>query len=125
MILRTMALLVSCSLFASLSYCFAQQSEDVPDSALTREQWLQRVQDARRRSEKFVANARTQTEDPLPSDRDKEDAEASDQRAMNDPSLRPGDIIATSQGFLVFLGSNSDEHKPSDFLPAANPRSPR
>ncbi len=125
MILRTMALLVSCSLFASLSYCFAQQSEDVPDPALTREQWLQRVQDARRRSEKFVANARTRTEDPLPSDRDKEDAEAADQRAMNDPSRQAGGIIATSHGFLVFLGSDSDEHQPSDFLPAANPRSPR
>jgi hypothetical protein len=53
--------------------------------------------------------------------RDKEDAEASDRRAMNDPSLQPGDIIATSQGFLVFLGSNSDERKLSD-LASCQPR---
>ena len=120
MTLRTTALLVAWSLLASSGYCFAQQLEDFPDSALTIEQWQQRVQEARRRSEEFVANARTQTADPPPPD--KEDAEAADQRAMNDPSLQRGDIIATSQGFFVFVGRDNDERQPGDFLPAPSPR---
>jgi hypothetical protein len=96
-------------------------TENFPGSALTREPWLQRVEDARRRSEEFVANARTQMAD-LPSS-DKEDAEAADQRAMNDPSLQLGDIVSTSKGLLVFVG-RSEEHRPSDFLPAPNPQYP-
>src|SRR6202171_691178 len=123
MTLRTTALLVASSLLASSGYCFAQELENFPDSALTREQWQQRVQDARRRSEEFVANARTQTAAPAPSG--KQDAEAADQRAMNDPSLQRGAIIATSQGFLVFVGRDSDARQPSDFLPAPNPPRPR
>src|ERR1700730_4824960 len=102
MTLRTMALLVGCALLAPSGSCCAQESENFADSALTGEQWQQRVQDARRRSEEFVANARMQTADPPPSDR--ADAEAADQQAMNDPSLQRGDIIATSKGFLVFVG---------------------
>jgi hypothetical protein len=88
-----------------------------------RRAWQQRVQDARRRSEEFVANERNQTVGPQVSD--KEDAEAADQRAMNDRSLRPGDIIATSRGFRIFAGRDSEEHRPSDFLPAPSPRDPR
>ena len=120
--LRTMGLLVAWSLLVASGYCFAQELENFPDSALTGEQWQQRVQDARRRSEEFVANARTQTVDPPSSD--KEDAEAADQRAMNDPSLQRGDIIATSQGFVVFVGRDNHERQPGDFLPAQNPRYP-
>lgn len=113
-------MLLAWSLLALAGYCFAQSLEDFPDSALTKEQWQQRVQDARRRSEEFVASARTQTADPAPSD--KEDAKAADQRAMNDPSLQRGDIIATSQGFFVFVGRDSEERQPADFLPAPSPR---
>jgi lysozyme family protein len=122
MTLRTTALLVAWSLLASSAYCFAQDLEAFPDSALTAQQWQQRVQEARRRSEEFVANARTQTAS-LPSS-GKDDAEAADQRAMNDPSLQRGDIIATSQGFVVFVGGDSEERQPGDFLPAPNPRYP-
>ena len=115
MIPRTLALLVTWLLVAS-TWSFAQVLQDSPDSELTAEQWQRRVGDARRRSEEFVANARNQTPDPQASA--KEDAEATDQRAMNDPSLQRGDIIATSKGFLVFVGPDSDKRKPADFLPA-------
>jgi hypothetical protein len=118
-----MALLVGCSLLASSGYCRAQESENFPDSVLTGEQWQQRVQDARRKSEEFVANARAHKNDPPLSD--KEDARAADQRAMRDPSLQRGDIIATSQGFFVFVGRDSEERQPSDFLPAPKPLKPR
>ena len=122
MTLRTKALLVVCSLSASSACCFAQELESFPDGTLTSEQWQRRVQDARRRSEEFIANARTRTADPPPSD--KEDSAATDRRAMNDPSLRPGDIIATSKGLLVFVGPDREDRQPRDFLPAANPWNP-
>jgi lysozyme family protein len=118
--LRTTALLVAWSLLASSACCFAQTVEDFPDSALTGEQWQQRVQDARRRSETFVANARNRTADPPAPD--KGDAEVADQRAMNDPSLQPGDIIATSRGFVVFVGRDGEARQLGDFLPAPNPQ---
>jgi hypothetical protein len=117
---RTVALLVAWSLLAS-AHSFAQALQSPFDSELSVEQWQQRVQDARRRSEEFVANARTWKPDPQSSD--KEDAEAADQRAMNDPSLQQGDIIATSKGLLVFVG-RSEEHQPGDFLPAPNLQRP-
>jgi hypothetical protein len=120
---RTLVLVVAWSLAASSACCLAQEPENFPDSTLTAEQWQQRVQNARRRSEEFVANARTRTADPPPSgNTGKEDAEATDQHAMNDPSLQPGDIIATSKGFLVFVGRDSDARQPSDFVPAPSPR---
>jgi lysozyme family protein len=112
-------MLVAWPLLASSGCCLAQELEDFPDATLTVEQWQQRVQDARRRSEEFVANARTQTADPPPSD--KEDAEAADRRIMNDPSLQRGDIIATSQGFFVFVGRDTEERQPGDFLPTEKP----
>jgi hypothetical protein len=48
------------SLLASMAIGFAQEFENFPDAEITSDQWQQRVQDARRRSEQFVANARTQ-----------------------------------------------------------------
>jgi lysozyme family protein len=119
MTLRTTAVLVAWSLLASSGCCFAQELENFSDAALTAEQWQQRVQDARRRSEEFVANARTKPADPPPSN--KEDTEAAGRRAMHDPSLQRGDIITTSQGFFVFVGRDSEERQPGDFLPVAKP----
>ena len=122
MIQRIAALLITCVTMDLAPDCLAQAQDDFPDSTLTIEQWEQRLQDARRRSEEFVTNARTRASDPPSAD--KEDAEAADQRVMNDPSLRRGDVITTSKGFFVFNGRVGEEHHPADFLPARNPRDP-
>jgi hypothetical protein len=114
------ALSIAVFLAASSASCFGQTADDYPDSALTREQWQQRLEDARRRSEEFVANARARTVEPP--QHDEKAAEAAE-RAMNDPTLQRGDIIATSKGFLVFMG-RVEEHRPDDFKPAPNPPSP-
>jgi hypothetical protein len=119
MTIWTMPLIAAWSLIASSACCFSQELEDFSGSALTREQWQQRVEDARHRSEEFVANARIQAIVPAPSE--KEEAEAAGQRAMNDPSLQHGDIIATGQGFVVFVG-REEEHQPNDFLPTPDLR---
>src|SRR3954451_5396778 len=80
MMLRTAILLIACSTSAAATHCLAQALDDFPDAALTAGQWQQRVQDARRRSEHFVAKARTQPSDPASADQ--ADVEAADQRAM-------------------------------------------
>jgi hypothetical protein len=110
------------SLLASLTLGFAQEFESFPDAEITGDHWQQRVQDARRRSEQFVARARTRVPEPLSTD--KEEAEASDQRAMNDASLQRGDIISTSKGFFRFVGGDNDGRQASDFLPLPNPQPP-
>jgi hypothetical protein len=119
MTIWTTALIVAWSLIASSACCFSQEPEDFSDPALTPEQWQQRVEDARRRSEEFVANARMNAVIPPPSE--KEEAEEASQRAMNDTSLKRGDIIATDRGFVVFVG-REEEHRPNDFLPTPDLR---
>ena len=98
-----------------------QDTQVPPDAILTREQWQQRVDAARRRSEEFVANARTQT--PIAPPPDRTETEASE-RVVNDPSLRHGDIVSTGRGFFVFIGRD-EEHQDSDFLPIPKRHIPR
>jgi hypothetical protein len=119
MTLLAKTLTTICSLLAvSIGRGLAQAQDGLSDSFLTGEQWRQRVEHARRRSEEFVANARSGS---LASDSKEDEAEAIDQRVMNDPSLQRGDVIATSKGLRVFVGSNSEERRPEDFLPADVP----
>jgi hypothetical protein len=111
MTIRIAALLIGGCLAAAPQCGLGQEADDLPDSSLTREQWQQRIEEARRRSEAFVANTRIQT---VPSLRpEQKDAEAAE-RAMNDPSLREGDIVATGNGFVVFVGRD-EAHQPQDF----------
>jgi hypothetical protein len=121
MAVRIIALLAIC--FATVSLpCFGQEAEDFPDQSLTREQWQQRVQDARRRSEQFVATAREQRPDTPITPAQKEQ-EAAD-RALNDPTLHQGDVISTGKGFVVFVGRD-EEHRPNDFVSTPNQPHPR
>jgi len=117
---RIAVLVVTGLLTASPWRGFAQDTPEFPDGAMTREQWQQRVEAARRRSEDFIANARTQTPPP-PSD--PLETEASD-RIVNDPTLRHGDIVSTGRGFFVFVGRD-EEHQGSDFLPIPKRHVPR
>jgi hypothetical protein len=114
-VLAAAVLLTALPPIAFTTRCSGQEPETQDsDAALTREQWQQRVEEARRRSSEFVARTRTQTEDPVSVQ--KEQAEAQDQRALNDPTLLPGDIVATSKGFVVFVG-RAEQHQPGDFQP--------
>lgn len=113
------ALLLTTALLTAGSLC-AQETESFLDGTLTREQWQQRVEAARRRSEDFIANARTQR--PAPSPSDQAETEAAD-RVVNDPTLRQGDIVSTGRGFFVFVGRD-EEHQSSDFVPVPNRHAP-
>jgi hypothetical protein len=93
--------------------------QDFPDAKLTGPQWSKRVEEARRNSEQFVAGARTRTYDPVQSD--EEISKEKDERAMSDTSLRSGDIVSTSKGFLMYVGRDDHEPQPNDFVPAQEP----
>lgn len=110
---RILLPLVTTLLPVGTGHCAAQETAEFPDAELTREEWQQRVEAARRRSQDFIANLRTQT--PASPSPDQVEHEATD-RAMNDPALRPGDIISTGRGLMMFIGK-SEEHQPSDFRP--------
>ena len=68
----------------------------------------------RARSAEFVARAKAGTAEMKSSN---EEENVADQRAMNDPSLRAGDIISTSRG-LVFRGLEDGEQRGRDFRSA-------
>lgn len=94
-----------------------QDSRSASDASLTEQQWRQRVEDARARSAEFVARAKAGTAEIESSN---EEEKLADQRAMNDPSLRAGDIISTSRGFLVFQGLEDGEQGGRDFRSATD-----
>jgi hypothetical protein len=95
-----------------------QDSQSAPDASLSEEQWRQRVEDARARSAEFVAKAKAGTAEVESSN--EEDEQLADQRAMNDPSLRAGDVVSTSKGFLVFQGLDDGAHQWRDFRRASD-----
>ena len=119
--LRTYVMLAACILPMTLAKGSAQNArdelEDASGTSLTAQQWARRVEAARARSEEFVANARTGMADPVQSE--EEEVKVADQRAMNDPSLVPGDIVSTSTGFLVYVGSEDAEADRRHFRPAS------
>ena len=94
------------------------EQQSAPDALLTEQQWRQRVEDARTRSAEFVAKAKAGTAEVEPSNEEQE--KLADQRAMNDPSLRAGDIVSTSKGFLVFQGLDNGAHQWRDFRSATD-----
>ena len=108
-------LLLICLLAAPVS-CLGQDTQDSTDLSLSREEWHQRVDEARRRSEAFVANARSRAPAPLSSS---ELENESTERALRDPSLREGDMVVTGKGLLIFVGKD-EKHEPSDFISAPN-----
>ncbi|WP_291846076.1 hypothetical protein [Bradyrhizobium sp.] len=105
------ALLVAACLAAMSLCCAAEETDSSVDFALTPEQWQQRLELARRRSEAFVASARARA--TTIAEPDQKDAEATE-RAMKDPTLQSGDVIATKKGFLVFIGRD-EERRPDQF----------
>jgi hypothetical protein len=94
-----------------------RDSQSASDASLTEQQWRQRVEESRARSAGFVAKAKAGTAEVESST---EEQKLSDQRAMNDPSLRAGDIVSTSKGFLVFQGLEDGEHQWHDFRSATD-----
>lgn len=107
------ALLLIC-LLAAPARCPAQESADSADANLSQDEWRRRIDEARRRTDEFVASARNRKVDPFSADDLKKE---SIDRARRDPTLRPGDIVATERGFEMFVG-NEESRQSGDFVPA-------
>jgi len=84
---------------------------------LTRDEWRQRIEDARRRGNEVARERREHPElyKPLP-----EDPEiVATERVLNDESLQRGDIIATKKGMFIYQGRSDQPRREQDFVPIA------
>lgn len=84
---------------------------------LTRDEWRQRIEDARRRSKEVARDRREHPElhKPVP-----EDPEiVATERVLNDESLQRGDIIATKKGMFIYQGRSDQPRREQDFVPIA------
>jgi len=79
-----------------------------------RDQWRERVAEAKRRSQQFALEHRQRPAyDPL-SIADEEPISSG--RVLNDDSLQWGDIVSTNKGLFVFRGQSDRERRDSDFI---------
>lgn len=114
---------VAAALLAFPPACVAQEDPgpavgeylppDQPE--ISREEWRQRVQDARRRAKDVARERREHPELYLPIPEDPEIVAS--ERVLNDDSLQRGDIVATKKGMFVYRGRTDQPRRDDDFLP--------
>jgi hypothetical protein len=93
--------------------CGAQEGPDQDSGEISRQQWHAQIKAARERSE-IVRRERRFFVPPPPTAEDL--AEEASRRALEDDSLRPGDVVSTNRGLYRFQGSPDRERKPDDFV---------
>ncbi|MGV7217076.1 hypothetical protein [Bradyrhizobium sp. UFLA05-112] len=124
---RSVAVVVilAVGLLQSLPVCLAQ---DEPGPTLndfispgppepSRDEWRQRVEEAKRRA-KDVARERRERPElnvPIPEDPDI----VASERVLNDESLQRGDIVKTKKGMFVYQGGSDQPRREEDFVPMA------
>ena len=83
----------------------------------SRAAWLERVEQARARYEAFAAKARASIHPRV-----REPGIAPGRtNILDDPTLRRGDVVVTSDGLMVFRGSQRFPYTSDDFDPVASP----
>lgn len=89
---------------------------------LTRDEWRQRIEDARRRAKEISRERREHPElyKPIPEDPEL----VATERLLNDESLQRGDIVATKKGLFVYQGRSDQPRRERDFVPL-DPKSMR
>ncbi|QIO98783.1 hypothetical protein [Bradyrhizobium symbiodeficiens] len=90
---------------------------DVTSTEISREEWKMRVEESRRRIASERRDRRLGLRVPADQDLAKLAAERDMERAMNDTTLEPGDIVATNKGFLVFKRRTGLEGERNEFVP--------
>lgn len=111
-------------------FCLAQAepepslSDYLPPSEpeVTRDEWRQRIEDARRRAKEVSRERREHPEfyKPIPEDPDV----VATERLLRDDSLQRGDIVTTKKGMFVYQGRSDQPRRDQDFVPV-NPKSVR
>jgi hypothetical protein len=85
--------------------------------AANRAAWLDRVEQSRARYEAFAARARLAIHPAII-----EPGVAPTRTGiLDDPTLRRGDVIVTSEGLMVFRGGRRFPYTPADFDPVISP----
>jgi hypothetical protein len=102
------------------SPCMAQDvlgSPTVEEEAqpeISRQEWLAQVQEAKRIAKETARERRNHPElyatSPVNQER------VASERALNDNSLQPGDIVSTDKGLFVFRGRSDQQPKSEDFV---------
>jgi hypothetical protein len=110
--------------------CLAQSepepslSDYLPPSEpeVSRDEWRQRIEDARRRAKEVSRERREHPElyKPIPEDPDL----VATERLLRDDSLQRGDIVTTKKGMFVYQGRSDQPRRDQDFVPVA-PKSVR
>ena len=104
--------------------CIAQDAAEsgagTPEAPpeVSRQEWLARVQEARKRAREDAQDRRLHPERYAPTPEG--EARAASERVLNDDSLQPGDIASTDKGLFVFRGSADQPPKSEDFVPLPN-----
>ncbi|MDA9498228.1 hypothetical protein XI05_12365 [Bradyrhizobium sp. CCBAU 11357] len=108
-------------------FCLAQAepepslSDFLPptEPEVSRDEWRQRIEDARRRAKEVARERREHPElyKPIPEDPDL----VATERLLRDDSLKPGDIVATKKGMFVYQGRSDQPRRDQDFVPV-NPK---
>jgi hypothetical protein len=96
----------------------AADATDEVQPEVSRQEWLERVQEAKRRAKEAAVERRLHPERYTPSPADK--AQVASERALNDDSLQPGDIVSTDKGLFVFRGQPDQPPTSEDFVPLPN-----
>jgi hypothetical protein len=110
--------LFAATTFAQDATSNAAAEDDAP-LAMSRDQWRERVAEARRRSQQYALEHRGRPAFDPPSIADQE--RMLSEQVLNDDSLEPGDIVSTNKGLFVFKGQSDQERRESDFI-ALSPR---
>ena len=114
------AVMASCSVLPSAS-SLAQDSigtsssDDETLASISREEWRQRVQEAKQRAREAAIERRNHPELYVPVPEDPE--LSATERVLNDESLQQGDIVATKRGLFVFRGRSDQPRREDDFVP--------
>ena len=91
----------------------AQEYPDGDVPQMSREQWRAHIKNSRDRSEMIRRERRYLI--PPPPTPEELAAEAS-RRALEDDSLRPGDVVSTNKGLFRYQGSLDRERRSEDFV---------
>jgi L-lactate utilization protein LutC len=114
------------ALTISGSQCRAESADgsssdlkEADEALLARQQWQEQVRAEKRRIRELAIQRRL---DPEVETAVSQERRASE-RALNDMTLRRGDIVVTDKGSFVFIGKAEQDRMPGDFVPV-EPKQP-
>lgn len=92
-----------------------EPADPAQEAEMTAEDWRERVEQARKRSRAFVDRAKVGPIEESEAEKQLRRRE-SDDRILNDHTLQKGDIVATSDGFFLFLGDGVGNSRADAFV---------